>query len=199
MDLTTKNILTCNPHTSGSGFSHFDNKLISGIRRKTIMTTTTPPEFCPAFAPDSKLRLLRKQFRDQAEIVIVISAGDIEKNKIRGDLGITYDSDVIPSDGQPIPRDSVSTWAASSSRSSPARASAVLFKSRLARLGNSGVKVYIHHYMIPGYPSAIVRMNRQRRRLRKERLYRNHAAVGCHYGSRPRQRQNGDLPVAALS
>ena len=35
------------------------------------------------------------QLSDQAEIVIVISAEDIEKNKIRGDLGITYDSDVI--------------------------------------------------------------------------------------------------------
>ena len=48
----------------------------------------------PGFAPDSKLRLLM-QLSDQAEIVIVISAGDIEKNKVRGDLGITYDSDVL--------------------------------------------------------------------------------------------------------
>ena len=52
----------------------------------------------PGFAPDSKLRLL-KQLADQAEIVIVISAGDIEKNKVRGDLGITYDSDGAPSAG----------------------------------------------------------------------------------------------------
>ena len=42
----------------------------------------------PGFAPDSKLRLL-KELSSQAEIVIVISAKDIEKNKIRGDLGIT--------------------------------------------------------------------------------------------------------------
>ena len=48
----------------------------------------------PGFAPDSKLRLL-KELSSQAEIVIVISAKDIEKNKIRGDLGITYDTDVL--------------------------------------------------------------------------------------------------------
>ena len=48
----------------------------------------------PGFEPDSKLRMLM-QLSEQAEIVIVISAGDIEKNKIRGDLGITYDTDVL--------------------------------------------------------------------------------------------------------
>ena len=48
----------------------------------------------PGFKPDSKLQMLL-QLKDEAEIVIVINAGDIEKNKIRGDLGITYDVDVI--------------------------------------------------------------------------------------------------------
>lgn len=48
----------------------------------------------PGFAPDSKLRMLL-QLADQAEIVIVISASDIEKNKVRQDLGITYDVDVL--------------------------------------------------------------------------------------------------------
>ena len=48
----------------------------------------------PGFQPDSKLRML-KQLSDQAEIIIAISAEDIEKNKVRGDLGITYDSDVL--------------------------------------------------------------------------------------------------------
>ena len=47
----------------------------------------------PGFAPDSKLQMLM-QLADVAEIVIVISAADIEKNKVRGDLGITYDVDV---------------------------------------------------------------------------------------------------------
>jgi len=48
----------------------------------------------PGFQPDSKLRML-VQLREQAEMVIAIHAGDIEKNKIRGDLGITYDRDVM--------------------------------------------------------------------------------------------------------
>ena len=48
----------------------------------------------PGFRPDSKLRMLI-QLADEAEIVIVISATDIEKNKMRSDLGITYDMDVL--------------------------------------------------------------------------------------------------------
>ena len=48
----------------------------------------------PGFAPDSKIRMLL-QLSAEAEIVIAISAADIEKNKVRGDLGITYDQDVL--------------------------------------------------------------------------------------------------------
>ena len=48
----------------------------------------------PGFKPDSKINML-VQLKDQAEIVIVINAEDIEKNKVRGDLGITYDLDVL--------------------------------------------------------------------------------------------------------
>ena len=48
----------------------------------------------PGFAPDSKVKMLMK-LKDQAEIVIVVNASDIEKNKIRGDLGLTYDLDVL--------------------------------------------------------------------------------------------------------
>ena len=48
----------------------------------------------PGFEPDSKIRML-EQLRDKAEIILSINAGDIEKNKVRGDLGITYDSDVL--------------------------------------------------------------------------------------------------------
>ena len=48
----------------------------------------------PGFKPDSKLQMLM-QLKDEAEIVIVINADDIEKNKVRGDLGITYDIDVL--------------------------------------------------------------------------------------------------------
>ena len=48
----------------------------------------------PGFAPDSKLRMLL-QLADQAELVVAINAADIEKNKVRHDLGITYDVDVL--------------------------------------------------------------------------------------------------------
>jgi len=48
----------------------------------------------PGFQPDSKLRMFHK-LSDHIEIVIVISAEDIEKNKVRADLGITYDEDVL--------------------------------------------------------------------------------------------------------
>ena len=48
----------------------------------------------PGFEPDSKLKML-VQLSDCAEIVIVISAIDIERNKVRNDLGITYDEDVL--------------------------------------------------------------------------------------------------------
>ncbi len=48
----------------------------------------------PGYKPDSKINML-KQLKEDAEIVIVINAGDIEKNKVRGDLGITYDMDVL--------------------------------------------------------------------------------------------------------
>ena len=48
----------------------------------------------PGFLPDTKINLLL-ELKDQAELVIAINADDIEKNKVRGDLGITYDLDVL--------------------------------------------------------------------------------------------------------
>ena len=71
----------------------FDNKLYLEFGGK-LFDDFHASRVLPGFQPDSKLRMLR-ELSDQAEIVIVISAEDIEKNKIRGDLGITYDSDVI--------------------------------------------------------------------------------------------------------
>ena len=73
----------------------------------------------PGFAPDSKLQMLM-QLADMAEIVIVISAADIEKNKVRGDLGITYDVDVVRLIGEFEKR--VCMWEALSSRSLQDRA-----------------------------------------------------------------------------
>ncbi|MBQ1535268.1 MAG: DUF1846 domain-containing protein [Ruminococcus sp.] len=100
----------------------------------------------PGFKPDSKLQMLL-QLKDEAEIVIVINAGDIEKNKVRGDLGITYDLDVIRLynvfKGIGLYVSSVVLTQYEGQRQADA------FQKRLESLG---VKVY-HHYKINGYPS----------------------------------------------
>ena len=102
----------------------------------------------PGFEPDSKLRMLM-QLADQAEIVIVISANDIEKNKVRHDLGITYDIDVLrlidAFRGCGLYTGSVVITQYSG------QPGADRFKTRLERLG---IPVY-RHYMIEGYPNNI--------------------------------------------
>ena len=100
----------------------------------------------PGFQPDSKLRMLL-QMKDQVEMVIAINAGDIEKNKVRGDLGITYDRDVIRLID--IFRD-LGLYVSSVVLTRYTDQSTVrAFQSRLESLG---IKVY-HHYDIAGYPS----------------------------------------------
>ncbi len=102
----------------------------------------------PGFEPDSKLRMLMK-LSDRAEIVIVINAADIEKNKVRGDLGITYDVDVqrliqeFESRGLYV-GSVVLTHYAGQTRAAD-------FKERLEK---KNVKVYLH-YTIEGYPANI--------------------------------------------
>ena len=73
--------------------SHFDNKLYLEFGGK-LFDDYHASRVLPGFQPNSKMRMLM-QLSSQAEIIIVISADDIEKNKIRGDLGITYDVDVL--------------------------------------------------------------------------------------------------------
>ena len=127
--------------------SHFDNKLYLEFGGK-LFDDYHASRVLPGFQPDSKLRML-KELADQAEIVIVISAGDIEKNKVRGDLGITYDTDVIRlreaymNSGLYVGSVVITQYAG--------QTAAGLFKQRLERLG---IKVYIH-YLIPGYPANV--------------------------------------------
>ena len=103
----------------------------------------------PGFQPDSKLRMLL-QLADQAEIVIAISAEDIEKNKIRGDLGITYDVDVLRLI-QSFRDSGLYVGSVVITRFTNA---AEQFKSKLEAMG---IKVY-RHYSIDGYPSNISRI-----------------------------------------
>ena len=99
----------------------------------------------PGFAPDSKIRMLL-ELRESVEMVIVINAAAIEQNKIRGDLGITYDEDVLRlidtfrEKGLYVGSVAITQYAGQSA--------ADAFKRRLEALG---VKVYLH-YPIPGYP-----------------------------------------------
>ncbi|MBR0511567.1 MAG: DUF1846 domain-containing protein [Ruminococcus sp.] len=100
----------------------------------------------PGFKPDSKLQMLL-QLKDEAEIVIVINSDDIEKNKVRGDLGITYDVDVIRLFNVFTKIGLyVSSVVLTRYDNQP---TADAFQKRLEALG---VKVY-HHYSIKGYPS----------------------------------------------
>ncbi len=102
----------------------------------------------PGFQPDSKLRMLLNM-KDQVELVIAINAADIEKNKIRGDLGITYDLDVIRlidifrSLGLYVSSVVLTRYTG--------QATAKAFENRLESMG---IRVY-HHYAIDGYPSNI--------------------------------------------
>ena len=102
----------------------------------------------PGFEPDSKLRMLL-QLADQAEILIAISAADIEKNKVRGDLGITYDVDVLrliqeyTDKGLYVGSVVITQYSGQSS--------ADQFKAKLEHMG---IRVY-RHYIIEGYPSNV--------------------------------------------
>ena len=100
----------------------------------------------PGFAPDSKLQMLL-QLKDQAEVVIAISASDIERNKVRGDLGITYDNDVLRlieiyrSKGLYVGSVVITQY--------DGQKAADIFKSRLEK---RNINVYLH-YLIDGYPT----------------------------------------------
>jgi len=120
----------------GKLYLEFGGKLFDDFHASRVL---------PGFAPDSKIQMLRSM-GDQAEIVIVINAGDIVKNKIRGDLGITYDVDVL----RLIDAfRSIDLYVGSVVITQfEGQASAQAFKNKLEKLG---VNVYLH-YTIEGYP-----------------------------------------------
>ena len=127
--------------------NQFDNKLYLEFGGK-LFDDYHASRVLPGFAPDSKLQMLM-QLSDQAEIVVVISAGDIEKNKIRGDLGITYDLDVLrlieAFRGKGLYVGSVAITQYTGQKSADA------FKKKLENLD---IPVYIL-YSIDGYPNNV--------------------------------------------
>jgi len=102
----------------------------------------------PGFLPDSKLKMLL-ELREDVEIIIAINANDIEKSKVRGDIGITYEQDILrlmdvyASLGLSVCGVVMTQYAA--------QAAAAAFEKRLQKLG---VQVF-RHYPIEGYPANI--------------------------------------------
>ena len=123
----------------GKLYLEFGGKLFDDFHASRVL---------PGFQPDSKIRMLY-ELRDRAEMVIVISADAIEKNKRRGDLGITYDADTLRlidafrEIGIFVGSVCITQFAE--------QAAAVSFQKRLESLG---IRVY-RHYLIPDYPANI--------------------------------------------
>lgn len=127
--------------------SKFDNKLYLELGGK-LFDDYHAARVLPGFQPDSKIKMLR-QLSDRAEIVIAVSAVDIEKNKVRGDIGITYDDEVLrlidafTSMGLYVGSVVITQYAG--------QLNVELLKRRLAAIG---MPTY-YHYPISGYPSNI--------------------------------------------
>lgn len=127
--------------------SQFGNKLYLEFGGK-LFDDYHASRVLPGFQPDSKIRML-KELDASVEIVIAICASDIEKNKVRGDLGITYDVDVLRlidafrAQGLYVGSVVVTRYAGQSAADAFRR-----------RMGELGVRCYLH-YPIAGYPHNI--------------------------------------------
>ena len=102
----------------------------------------------PGFEPDTKLKMLQ-QLSEDCEIIIVISAVDIEKNKVRSDLGITYDMDVFRLRDEFMKRGFLVSSVVITHYNGQSSADA--YRARLERMG---ITVYYHH-TIEGYPKNV--------------------------------------------
>ena len=139
LDMQSKHIKERIAQFGGKLYLEFGGKLFDDYHASRVL---------PGFKPDSKITML-KQLKDQTEIVIAIKAGDIEKNKVRGDIGITYDMDVLrlidAFTGNGL---YVGSVVLTQFQEQPAT---LAYEKKLKSLG---LKVY-RHYRIPGYPSNI--------------------------------------------
>ena len=124
--------------------AQFGNKLYLELGGK-LFDDYHASRVLPGFQPDSKLAMLT-QLRDTLEIVIVISALDIEKNKVRQDLGITYDEDVLRLREEFMQRGFLVSSVVITHYNGQKSADA--YRQRLERLG---ITTY-YHYTIEGYP-----------------------------------------------
>ena len=124
--------------------AQFDGKLYMELGGK-LFDDHHASRVLPGFKPDSKLRMLA-QLRDSIEIVIVVNADDIEKNKVRADLGITYDEDVLRLRDEFMTRNFMVGSVVITHYTG--QHAADQFRHRLER---EGIKSYVH-YPIDGYP-----------------------------------------------
>lgn len=139
VQLQSQNIRDRISQFGGKLYLEFGGKLFDDYHASRVL---------PGFRPDSKVRMLL-EMKDDAEIVIAISADDIERNKRRGDLGITYDEDTLRLiDAFRGIGLYVGSVVITHYRSQPATE---MFQKRLETLG---VRVY-RHYIIPDYPSNV--------------------------------------------
>ncbi len=142
----------------------------------------------PGFEPDSKIRMLQ-QLKEDVEIVIAISAGDIEKNKVRGDLGIPYEEDVLRLIDVFRGMDLYVGSVVVTQYSGQPAADAFLRR----RSGHPDLPPLPHRRVSPQ-----CRTDRQRRGLWPQRLHRDQPSPGGGHRPRARQRENGHLPQPAL-
>ena len=124
--------------------AQFGNKLYMELGGK-LFDDNHAARVLPGFQPDSKLRML-SQLSDSLEIIIVISAEDIVKNKVRADLGITYDEDVLRLRSEFTNRGFMVSSVVITHYNG--QIAADIFRKRLERMG---IKSYFH-YLIDGYP-----------------------------------------------
>ncbi len=137
MQLQSQKIADRLQEFGGKLYLEFGGKLFDDYHASRVL---------PGFQPDSKITMLT-QIADQVEIVIAISAADIAKNKIRADIGITYDEDVLRLCDELTSR-GLFVGSIVITQYSESNLAAVSFKRRLEELG---IRVY-RHYRIDGYP-----------------------------------------------
>jgi len=139
LTLQSENIKERISRFGGKLYMEFGGKMFDDFHASRVL---------PGFDPDSKIHMLT-QLKDQVEIVIVINSGDIEKNKIRGDTGVTYDLEVLRLTDAFRERGFLVSSVVLTQYNSQHAANQ--FRERLIALG---MKVY-KHYSIDGYPSDI--------------------------------------------
>ncbi len=140
IELQSKHIRDRIAQFGGKLYLEFGGKLFDDYHASRVL---------PGFKPDSKLQMLL-QLKEKAEVVIVVNTDDIEKNKIRGDLGITYDLDVLRLIDA-FRNVGLYVGSVVLTRFESVHPAVAKFERKLTE---QGIKIY-HHYTIKGYPSNV--------------------------------------------